>query len=205
MPLTRDGQHPTYHLLDRDRLQNLGQSCLLVNAARGEVVDNSALLELLAERDDLTVFLDTWEGEPLVNRELLRRVDLATPHIAGYSVEGRLRGTQMVLDAACRHFGRESRWHMTQQLEAVKKIGLEPTDSTLESWQQLFAGHCDIWRDHEAFVAGAALDDSALSNHFDALRRVYADRREYEYCRIKINGETPASSSLRRLGFGIDC
>jgi erythronate-4-phosphate dehydrogenase len=63
VPLTRDGSHPTYHLLDRDRLPNLAAGCLLVNAARGEVVDNAALLELLHQRDDLSVFLDTWEGE----------------------------------------------------------------------------------------------------------------------------------------------
>ena len=203
VPLTRDGAHPTFHLLGRAQLQKLGDSCLLVNAARGEVVDNAALLELLAQRGDLMVYLDTWEGEPLVNRELMRRIDLATPHIAGYSVEGRLRGTQMVLDAACRHFGQASRWHMSQQLGQSKIINLGETVTELDSWQKLFTAHCDIWRDHDAFVEGATLDDAALSIHFDGLRRVYADRREYEYCRVGINGKTPAPSLLQRLGFGI--
>ena len=104
VPLTQSGMHPTFHLLHAKRLQSLGTGCVLINAARGEVIDNHALLQLLNQRDDLRVFLDTWENEPVVSRELLQRVDLATPHIAGYSVEGRLRGTQMVLDATCKHF-----------------------------------------------------------------------------------------------------
>ncbi|RLA15931.1 MAG: erythronate-4-phosphate dehydrogenase, partial [Gammaproteobacteria bacterium] len=92
VPLTRTGKHPTWHLLDQAGLRGLPKNCLLVNAARGPVVDNQALLNTLESRPDLVVFLDTWENEPDISRELLDRVSLATPHIAGYSVEGRLRG-----------------------------------------------------------------------------------------------------------------
>ena len=201
VPLTREGRHPTYHLFDKDRLQNLAAGCLLVNAARGEVVDNAALLELLHQRDDLSVFLDTWEGEPLVSRELLRRVDLATPHIAGYSVEGRLRGTQMILDAACAHFGLESGWHMSTLLPANQKLDCDLSRPGLAAWTELFRLHCNIWRDHEALVAGATLGDDDFAAHFDGLRRVYPDRLEYP--RFNINRATAGLplTTLQQLGF----
>ena len=201
VPLTHGGPHPTFHLLNESRLQSLGDNCLLINAARGEVVDNQALLQLLNQRDDLHVFLDTWENEPLVSRELLQRVDLATPHIAGYSVEGRLRGTQMVLDAACKHFKLSSSWHMSQQLPTPAELCCTSTGADLEFWQNVFRQHCNIWRDHEALVAGADLNDDEFAQHFDGLRRVYSDRLEYERFRIRQVSDKLRVAILTELGF----
>jgi erythronate-4-phosphate dehydrogenase len=201
VPLARAGTDPTFHLLDAVRLGALTDGCVLVNAARGEVVDNAALLGLLGQRNDLVVFLDTWENEPLLSRGLLRRVDLATPHIAGYSVEGRLRGTQMVLDAACAHFGKQSSWHMSAQFPPPKAIEITQSASSLEAWQELFRRHWDIRRDHADFIAGMALDDAAFAAHFDGLRRVFADRLEYEHCRVSRRGKLPSAATLRQLGF----
>jgi erythronate-4-phosphate dehydrogenase len=176
----------------------------LVNAARGEVVDNQALLEVLKQRDDLAVFLDTWENEPLISRELMRRVDLATPHIAGYSVEGRLRGTQMILDAACDFFAQPSSWRMSQQLPEVRTLPAPAGDSKIKFWQSLFASHCDVWRDDEALKAGKSLDDAAFARHFDSLRRVYADRLEYD--RFAITGalNKDTTTKIQRLNFRIN-
>jgi erythronate-4-phosphate dehydrogenase len=201
VPLTHSDMYPTYHLMNVKRLQSLREGCVLINAARGEVVDNQALLELLTRRDDLHVFLDTWENEPLVSRELLRCIDLATPHIAGYSIEGRLRGTQMVLDAACRHFRISAGWHMSQQLPVMKQIKLDPVASELESWQDLFQQHCDIWRDHDALVKGAQLDEESFVTHFDGLRKLYPDRLEYERCVINQHTNQLSVSTLQNMGF----
>jgi erythronate-4-phosphate dehydrogenase len=201
VPLTRDGDHPTFHLLDENRLSRLADGCVLINAARGEVVDNRALLELLDERGDLRVFLDTWENEPLVSRALLQRVDLATPHIAGYSVEGRLRGTQMVLDAACEHFGLTSSWHMSQQLPPLRTIDCDAFSGDVGFWQDLFRRHCDIRRDHDAFIGGHDLDDDAFAVHFDGLRRIYPDRLEYPRFSLNVDAAAPAAGQLRQLGF----
>jgi erythronate-4-phosphate dehydrogenase len=205
VPLTRNGAHPTFHLLNSTRLESLSEACVLINAARGEVVDNQVLLQLLSRRDDLHVFLDTWEHEPRVSRELLRRVDLATPHIAGYSVEGRLRGTQMVLDAACKHFKMASSWHMSQQLPPTAELYCGSSDSSLEFWQDLLQQHCNIWRDHDAFIAGANLDDDAFAGHFDGLRKVFPDRLEYERFRIRQVNDKLRGAVLTELGFQLDC
>ena len=201
VPLTRAGDYPTFHLLDTSHLRRLADGCVLVNAARGEVIDNAALLELLRVRSDLSVFLDTWENEPRILRELLRRVDLATPHIAGYSVEGRLRGTQMVLDAACAHFGLESCWHMQQQLPPRRSIDCGDLGAGTRFWQGLFQRHCDIRRDHDALLAGVDFSDDAFAAHFDGLRRVYPDRLEYARFSLDIDAGAQPQQQLRKLGF----
>jgi len=203
VPLLRNGDYPTFHLLDSTRLRRLVENCVLVNAARGEVVDNVALLELLHRRNDLNVYLDTWEYEPLVSRELLRRVDLATPHIAGYSVEGRLRGAQMVLDAACAHFRQGSSWHMARELPTVQTIDCAQFGNGVNFWQKLFQCHFDIRRDHDDFVAGASLANGAFPAHFDGLRRIFPDRLEYD--RFSLAHLPPGSplATLQQLGFQI--
>lgn len=202
-PLTRGGGHPTFHLLDAARLRALPRDCLLINTARGGVVDNGALLEVSRRRDDLRLFLDTWEHEPLVSRELLRRADLATPHIAGYSVEGRLRGTQAVLDAAAARFGWRPGWHLSHCLPPIRNLAPAAADNDLEYWQSLFAGHFDIWRDHQAMIGGLGLADGERSAYFDGLRRVYTDRLEYP--RFRVNRETAGARSglLKALGFEV--
>ncbi|MDC1287973.1 4-phosphoerythronate dehydrogenase [Gammaproteobacteria bacterium] len=204
VPLLPGGDHPTFHLLEATRLRGLVDHCVLVNAARGEVVDNAALLELLQRRGDLSVHLDTWENEPQVSRQLLQRVDLATPHIAGYSVEGRLRGAQMVLDAACAHFRQDSSWHMSRELPAVRSIDCAQFGSGVEFWRNLFQCHFDIRRDHHDFVAGASLASDAFPAHFDGLRRLFPDRLEYD--RFQLHNLPPEAPlmTLQRLGFHSD-
>ncbi len=184
VPLTETGPHATKHLFDKERLMKLRQKCILVNAARGPVIDNNALLEVLEQRHNLTIHLDTWEHEPNISRDLLAKVDLATPHIAGYSVEGRLRGTQMILDATCRHFNKSSDWHMSQLLPGSIDLKVQPSDYRLEYWQRVFLQHYDIWQDHLALTQTGDLNQEAFARHFDGLRRIYEDRYEYERYRI---------------------
>jgi len=159
------------------------------------------LLNVLKQRDDLRVFIDTWENEPNLLRDLLQRVDLATPHIAGYSVEGRLRGTQMVLDAASAHFKRPAGWHMTQQLPQDQDLILQASDPTASAWLELFHQHFNIWRDHDAFTAGSNLDTKSFVQHFDALRRVYPDRLEYGRFIVQHQNTGLPARDLQQLGF----
>ncbi|MGD2171568.1 MAG: 4-phosphoerythronate dehydrogenase [Gammaproteobacteria bacterium] len=202
-PLTRGGPHPTFHLFDGSRLRTLARDCLLINTARGSVVDNEALLELSRRRDDLRLFLDTWEHEPLISTELLRRVDLATPHIAGYSVEGRLRGTQAVLDAAAGHFGWTPGWQMSHCLPPGRHLHPAAGAGMLEFWQGLFREHFEITRDHEALVGGIDLDDEARARHFDSLRRVYPDRLEYPRFSVDPENAGDCAVALKELGFEV--
>ena len=111
----------------------------------------------------------------------------------------------MVLDAAGRHFKLSSSWHMSQQLPAPAELDSAPTGSSLEFWQDLLQQHCNIWRDHDAFVGGANLDDDAFAAHFDGLRKVYPDRLEYERFRIRQVNDKLRGAVLTELGFQKNC
>jgi erythronate-4-phosphate dehydrogenase len=162
VPFTRDGTHPTFHLLDAGRIARLRPGTLLLNTARGGVVDESALLARLQTRADLDVVLDTWENEPAINLELLRHTLLGTPHIAGYSLDGKVRGTTMVYRACCEFLQVEPRWE-----SPLAPVGQHDSHHTY-----------DIRADDGRLKA--LLHDKTLdtAHYFDQLRKTYPVRRE---------------------------
>ncbi|MBE6247968.1 MAG: 4-phosphoerythronate dehydrogenase [Prevotella sp.] len=105
VPLTRDGQYATYHLGDESFFHRLARVPYIINTSRGEVVDNEALLQALLSGRVKDAVIDVWENEPHLNLELLQRVFIGTPHIAGYSADGKVNADNMVIDALCQHFG----------------------------------------------------------------------------------------------------
>ena len=202
VPLTSDGDYPTYHLIDKKALNELAENTILFNAARGPVIDNQALSALLNKRQDLTVFLDTWEGEPAINQTLLKQVDFATPHIAGYSIEGKLRGTQMIMLAACEYFDKQSSWSMTDLLPPKQLIDIT-TEDVASIWPQLFKSHFSIQQDHNKLVGLSKLTRKQQATEFDLLRKNYATR--YEYNQYFVTGITDKkiASQVERLLFNI--
>ena len=107
VPKVIDGEYPTYHLLDETRLNNLKDEQILISTCRGEVIDNHALLALKKSGHGLKLVLDVWEGEPDVLTPLIDYTEIATAHIAGYSLEGKARGTEMLYQALCQHINVE--------------------------------------------------------------------------------------------------
>lgn len=103
-PLTREGAHPTFHLANKAFFHSLSKSPFIINTSRGEVVDNEALLHALNEKLVTDAIIDVWENEPVINRLLLEHVLVGTPHIAGYSGDGKANATRMSLEAFCRFF-----------------------------------------------------------------------------------------------------
>ena len=106
-PLTREGEHPTYHLCDANILRRCQPNTLIINAARGGVIDEQALLATLNTKLstlNYTTAIDCWENEPNLNQELLKKVDLASFHIAGYSIQGKMNASEMCLRAFCEFF-----------------------------------------------------------------------------------------------------
>lgn len=98
-PLTRDGRDATWHLADEDFFNSLRRAPIFINCARGPVNDTQALIKAIDNAQVSKAVIDCWEGEPDIDRELLRRAAIATQHIAGYSFEGKVRASMMVLDA----------------------------------------------------------------------------------------------------------
>lgn len=104
-PMTRDGKYPTFHLLDRNLVDKMERKPLIINSARGPVTDTQALLYGLHSGKIGCAAIDCWENEPGISPELLDLAAVATPHIAGYSREGKIRATRMSLDSLTSYFG----------------------------------------------------------------------------------------------------
>lgn len=111
-PLNRAGNYRTFHLADEAFFCQLERSPYIINSSRGEVVETQALLQALERGQVKEAIIDTWEHEPDINLDLLRKAFIATPHIAGYSADGKANATRMSLDALCRFFGKEAEFEV---------------------------------------------------------------------------------------------
>ncbi|OUS15365.1 hypothetical protein A9Q88_12545 [Gammaproteobacteria bacterium 50_400_T64] len=206
-PLTRDGPFPTQHMINRQVLERcIRPGALLINAGRGAVIDNGALLAHLQGGADLNVVLDVWEGEPDINRELLQAVNLATPHIAGYSLEGRLRGTLMVRDGMCRHLGLavEGSTDGLFTAETVEHHGLIPLAQGQGLDDAVLASYPIAEDDRQmrsVLIGSGAEGSKGVGTWFDGLRKHYAQRREFSHYAVSGAGVQSCHTELELLGF----
>ncbi|KAA6352464.1 Erythronate-4-phosphate dehydrogenase [termite gut metagenome] len=112
-PLYREGKYKTYHLADEMFFRSLRRRPIIINTSRGEVVDTGALLHALDIGVVSGAVIDVWEGEPVINRTLLEKAMIATPHIAGYSADGKANATRMSLKTICKYFGVTASFEVT--------------------------------------------------------------------------------------------
>lgn len=202
-PLTQQGAHPTQHLFDQARLAALRPGSWLINASRGPVVDNAALLDCLLQRPDLQAVLDVWEYEPSVDKALAQRCRIATPHIAGHSLEGKLRGTAQIYQAFCAAFGVSALVQLEQLMPALALRRLEFSAETHpdELLTTLCRAVYDPRRDDAAFRRMLNGDAAAQRSGFDLLRKQYPVRREIDGLQLSLDGENPALERVvRALG-----
>lgn len=197
-PLERLGVHATHHLFDSARLAALKPGSWLINASRGAVVDNQALRELLAQRSDLQVVLDVWEGEPQADVELAALCRIATPHIAGYSLDGKLRGTAQIYQALCQHLGVAPSVELQQLMPAAWLSELTIDSSADPAWA--LANICravyDPRRDDADFRRSLQGDAATRRAAFDGLRKHYPMRREIDGLQVALKGHAPVLVSL---------
>ncbi|MGB4344550.1 MAG: DUF3410 domain-containing protein, partial [Moraxellaceae bacterium] len=199
-PLTQTGPYPTFHAMTAARLERLHGRQILLNAGRGEVIDNAALLARLERPDAPVVVLDVWEGEPVVMPALLARVRLGTPHVAGYSQEGKWRGTSMVHEAYCRFAGITPAVSLTALgLPRGPVLDCPPADSLTRLLTGLTSRLCDVVRDDADLRASLAEPGSALA--FDRLRRDYPPRFEFASCTITGLQRSGWRAALMAMGF----
>lgn len=196
VPLTRKGPEPTFHLLGEREIAALPGGQFLINASRGEVWDNLALLARQQSQAPLKLVMDVWEGEPEPLRALVPYTEIATPHIAGYSLEGKARGTWMLYQALCQQLGRPARQDLQSLLPAPEVRELtpgQPADQGLI--KQLVHLIYDVRRDDARFRNRIGLPGS-----FDGQRKDYPERRELSSLHLK---GPFACDRLARLGFAI--
>jgi erythronate-4-phosphate dehydrogenase len=193
-PLTRSGDDATWHLFDQQRLRQLKQGAWLINAARGPVVDNAALREVLLEREDLQAVLDVWEKEPEVDVALAELCVLATPHIAGYSLDGKQRGTAQIYQAYCAFIGQPADIQLSDLLPAawLSEVSLHGGCDPAWALAMLCRGVYDPRRDDADFRRSLVGNVAEQRAAFDVLRKQYPVRREIEGLKVRIEGDAPA-------------
>ena len=206
VPLTRSGAHPTRHLVDAEFLARLKPGAVFINTARGAVADNAALDSRLDERSDLCVVLDVWEGEPAINADLLEKVDLGTPHIAGYSLDGKLRGTEMIYRAACAFLGTPLQWHADADLPSGRTLDLEDTAgrNRLDVARAAVLDCYDVRADDARLRRVLTLPPEDRAACFDRLRKEYPVRREFAQMDVRARRMDPQlEQMLAGLGFTV--
>ena len=196
VPLTRDGPYPTHRFLGAGQLAQMRSGALLLNTARGDVIDGPAVLaELAAGR--LHAAFDVWPGEPLIDAGMLRTTTVATPHVAGYSDDGKRRGTLMVYTAFCSRAG-------------LDPVALPPLPSPAPFSLELEAGEnalgkaldaaCFVRRHDNAMRELAGVSVEARAVGFDRLRRDYPPRRDFQAWRIRCP-DRESERLCRAVGF----
>ncbi|MDF0752043.1 4-phosphoerythronate dehydrogenase PdxB [Marinobacter sp. 71-i] len=203
-PLTREGDHATLHMFGRERLSSLTENQLLINTSRGEVIETSALLARLDEPNAPSVVLDVWENEPRIHAELMEKVWLATPHIAGYSLEGKVQGSEMVYQALSRYMGLPARKKAGQFLPepALNKLSFTSAAEEMDSANIAIRSCYDPRRDDARMRLAMALPAEERGPAFDRLRRDYPVRREFSSVKIQLKGTSKSmQDTFRALGF----
>ncbi len=207
-PLTREGPHPTWHMLDATALAGLAPGTVLINAARGEIVDNAALSSLLETPNPLTCVLDCWENEPVIHAGLLSRVTLGTPHIAGYSQEAKQGASDRILEAFLTHFRLADPRNPPPQSQAREEILLPSCADTSPARLLALVLRTALPLNEVDYRlrAQGGRTDAAM---FDAIRASLTRRREFSHYRLNLSAWTQEQRApalleqCQALGFSI--
>lgn len=188
VPFTRQGAYPTHYLINKENIKYLKSNSLLINTSRGGVVDEKALLEFKTQHPGFHFILDVWENEPNLSNEVLEKAFLATPHIAGYSLDGKRNASQLIFNALMKHFGLMG--------DIVLPEIPPPVEPEIKSPHLI-----------EAILKAYPIteDDACLRSqpgHFEKLRSNYQFRHEFQH--FTLSGLCDAENeSAKQLGFSI--
>jgi erythronate-4-phosphate dehydrogenase len=204
-PLSDSGPHPTRHLIDASRFAWLSDHAAFINAARGDVVDSTALLEYL-ENSSATAALDVFPGEPCIESDLVDSVEIATPHIAGHSLDGKLLGTQMLHHALCEFLDQEPHWRFEQYLPEAPMLQCTVSEeSVLGQVHSIVQQVYDPMMDDTALRATMSQSLQERAASFKSLRADYPIRREFGAFRVRRVGLShEAAAMLDALGFNLE-
>lgn len=193
VPLIRNSPHSTYHFIDKDFLDRQKENCILLNTCRGSVIDAAALLRYGTH---LGWCFDVWENEPDINQAILQKAIIATPHIAGYSVQSRIRGITELYQLMLR------KKIITEKL--AQPISM-PTQQLLftnkkYTWQEVVLGSFNplLMTD---MLRSAFCTSATAAMAFDKLRNQFHDRYEFAYTEIEANVSRDDTALLKKLGF----
>lgn len=179
-PIIQEGEYATYHLVDEGKLSQMKTSACLINSCRGAVIDNQALLAHLTKHAEFSAVLDVWEEEPSPCDEIIKACLLATPHIAGYSLDGKYNGTAMIYEKLCEFYALPKRLKLAQlvDMNPIRKISFSSSAPNHYSLNKCIRASYDIRDDHFRMQSLLGLNNADKASQFDHLRKHYPLRRE---------------------------
>jgi erythronate-4-phosphate dehydrogenase len=206
VPLTSDGPYPTQNLLDAQFLSQLNDDVILLNTARGGVINEAALKNRLACHKDMKVVLDVWENEPDIDLELLSEIDIGTPHIAGYSTDGKIHATEMIFELLCEFFKLDYKWNPVFELAVANSLEL-PLGAELDDQdaiQMAILASYDVRGDSASLRQLSGISTEQRGQYFDELRKNYPVRREFPATAVHLpEGRKTLAGKLKQLGFKV--
>jgi len=204
-PLTFDGPDKTFHLADGDFFNSLKDGAFFLNTSRGAVADTIAVRSAIASGKLSGTVLDVWENEPDIDNQLLLKADISTPHIAGYSFDGKVSGLIIVYNAVCSHFGIEPKHTAGDFLGDPPTPQITIDDAVADEQailhntvQQVYVINRDDFNMREILL----VPQEERGNFFDDLRKNYPVRREFQNTEIILNGKNNSlAEKLTGIGF----
>lgn len=204
VPLNMDGIDKTYHLLNEKNIGLIKSGAILINSSRGPVVDNQILKKRLTEKKDLITVLDVWENEPCIDTRLLDFVEIGTPHIAGYSYEGKINSTALIYKKFCDYIKTEPTWQPKIKKVENSVISIDVNESIEKNLYTVSKTIYDIKDDSLLLKRAKEYDKNELAKYFDGLRKNYRIRREFNNYTIKLNErEEIIREKLTELRFNV--
>ncbi|MFH0733389.1 MAG: 4-phosphoerythronate dehydrogenase [bacterium] len=206
VPMNIGGIDNTYHLINKTNIDLLKEDVIFFNTSRGAVVENEVLLKKLTDNKKMSAVLDVWENEPNCNNKLVKKVKIGTPHIAGYSFEGKVIGTKMIYDSFCDCFGFNKEWQYDLYNKILKRYTFDNGDSFENNFYKITNSIYNIYKDGLEFKKILELDKAEQPKYFDDLRKNYNLRMEfpnYEILVDKINTDNNIFKKINQLRFKI--
>ena len=195
VPLNSNGIDKTHHLFDKEILNKLIDKSILINSSRGAVINNLDLLNSI-KKQKLRVVLDVWENEPDIDIELLKKVSIGTPHVAGYSYEGKVNGTKMIYDSLCKFLETEKSFafELDTSQKSIKQF--DETNQFEIGLNNLISNIYSIQDDDNRMRKTIGMNKNERIKEFDLQRKIYPKRREFNNYTISSNN---LSSEIRKI------
>jgi len=206
VPLERHGKYPTHHMMDKSFLESLKKCPIIINTSRGGIMDTEVVKSALMHCGISQIVLDVWENEPNIDAEMLKMALIGTPHIAGYSFDGKVNGTSMIYNSLCQYLNKKSKWNPQKFLPnsncPVIKIGKMSNGSLEKKMSEVISQVYDIEKDDSKLREIAAKTAEKQGMYFDSLRKNYPVRREFFNTEILFEKEdSQLANVLSKIGF----
>lgn len=196
-PLTNSGLHPTRDLISATKLSNINPDQIIINAARGGIINEQAWKNAITQAN----VIDCWENEPNIDMELYAKAWIATPHIAGHSLDAKVAGSSMVYQKLCKY------WQVQPQQDWQAALPEPPPIRNFEAMPSLQNALCKLMNEtHNIFADDNVIRDkeaSSVHKKYEYYRRNFPIYREWAQHRIQLTGKTELDNLLIQLGFKV--